>query len=592
MDKEQQTTEKSEPLRAPAARREDEPRGRQAAPAPRKEDKARGRLAALLLIVIAGGAAIFLVGRLIPSGRHLPAQEYFGIRDGETAIVLNGSLTAEKGIAADGRLYLESGDAAAVNPSVFYDEEDGLLIITTPGEKITETVPEEVSEDGNLMVRDGHLFLSYEYLASVSDVSADSFHDPERLVLTTDFEQTAASVVKDAPVRSAAGIRNPILADLAAGSEVQIRAAASESDPTIKEGWAFVSTGDGYTGYMEEKFLSEPYARSIPHESPVGEYTKLHMDEPVNMVFHQTTSQAANAALAEAIRDVEGVNVIAPTWFFLDSEEGAIASLASAEYVGAAHEAGLKVWAVLNDFDGGVSSASSTAAALSRDAGRTAIIDRVMSDLKESGADGLVIDFELVKAESAPDFLELVREFSARLRTLGLTFSICNYVPSFTAYYNRAEQARVADYLVVMCYDEHTAGSEKAGSVASLPFVRKGIEGTIAEAGAENVIAAIPFFTRLWTTEGGNVRSEAQGMRGAENCVESLGLAEKWDANAGQYYAEATEGDTTWQIWREDTDSIREKMNVIAAAGCAGVAEWKLGLEKPEVWPVISEGLA
>ena len=552
---------------------------------------ARQGLAALLLLVIAGGAAVFLGSRLIPSGKHVSPEAYFGIRDGETAVVINGTPSAENGRPEGEKLYLSYEDASSVNPSVFYDEEDELLIVTTPDQKMTVPVSEGSSGSGEYILADEGLFVSFDYLSEVSDMAVSRFEEPDRLVITTDFEQKAAAVTKKIPVRKSPGIRNPILTDLAEGTEVWLHE-DSDGVPEKKEGWAYVTTDDGYTGYVEEKYLSDASERTIAHESPVGEYTKHHSDEPVNMVFHQTTSQAANAALTEAAADVTGVNVIAPTWFFLDNEEGAVSSLESRDYVETAHALGYKVWPVLNDFDGGIASSSSTAAALSSDSSRTAIIDRVMEGLAESGADGLVIDIELVRADSASDFLELVREFSVRLRTAGLTFSICNYVPAFTSYYNRAEQARVADYLVVMCYDEHEAGSAKAGSVASLPFVRKGIEGTVAEAGAENVIAAIPFYTRLWITEGDTVRSEVQGMRGAENCVESLGLSEKWDANAGQYYAEATEGNTKWQIWREETDSIREKMNLIAAAGCAGVAEWKLGLEKPEIWPVISEGLA
>ena len=47
-------------------------------------------------------------------------------------------------------------------------------------------------------------------------------------------------------------------------------------------------------------------------------------------------------------------------------------------------------------------------------------------------------------------------------------------------------------------------------------------------------------------------------------------------------------GPTKYMMWMEDVQSIAEKMKVIRAGQTAGVAEWKLTLEDPEVWPVIS----
>ena len=46
-------------------------------------------------------------------------------------------------------------------------------------------------------------------------------------------------------------------------------------------------------------------------------------------------------------------------------------------------------------------------------------------------------------------------------RNQGVILSVDNYVPSSsTEFYNRAEQGRVADYVIVMAYDEHHAGGE------------------------------------------------------------------------------------------------------------------------------------
>ena len=56
----------------------------------------------------------------------------------------------------------------------------------------------------------------------------------------------------------------------------------------------------------------------------------------------------------------------------------------------------------------------------------------------------------------------------------------------------------MADYVIIMGYDEHYATSPEAGSVASIGWVREGIENTLEEVPAEKVINAVPFYTRLW----------------------------------------------------------------------------------------------
>jgi spore germination protein YaaH len=254
---------------------------------------------------------------------------------------------------------------------------------------------------------------------------------------------------------------------------------------------------------------------------------------------------------------------------------------------------GLSVWTVANDFDGAVNSSQDTMAALSAYAGRSRIIDTIVSETVRVGADGINIDFEKVNANSAPYYQEFIRELSVSCRNEGLVLSIDAYVPTYTAYLGRKELARVADYIVCMCYDEHTSGSDTAGSVSSLPFVKKGIRDTLKEVPAEQTIIALPFFTRLWkVNENAAPESRAMGMGETSAWISENAVNIVWDETAGQNYAEAKGVDGTSKVWIEDAQSISEKMGAVTEAGCAGVAEWKLGLETEDIWQVISEHLA
>ena len=113
-------------------------------------------------------------------------------------------------------------------------------------------------------------------------------------------------------------------------------------------------------------------------------------------------------------------------------------------------------------------------------------------------------------------------------------------------HYNRKEQAVVADYVVIMGYDEHFAGSDEAGSVASKEFVAQGIADTLTEVPPEKMINAIPFYTRL-----GDRGGRLQGTK-------ALSVAEGW-----QYVqdngAEAP-AERYWPVLRE-VMRLKEKLS-------------------------------
>ena len=539
------------------------------------------------------GIISFAAGRFIPTSSKRDPKEYFGIegRD-EVGVVVNGHVFETPGITLNEEIYLPIDEVSKyLNPGFFYSENENMFIITTPVEKIAVSVAD--SAEQNLFVsRDGKNYISYNYLYQYTDMDGDVvLGDTDRIVIRTVFDYDMRTVGEKAVVRERPTIRGLVLEKPEAGTQVSIL----ESDGSMDAGtWTRVTTPTGYTGYIENKYLEGDMIHVTEDRvRPELIYTHILREDKINMVFHQTDNQASNNMLAQSLEGVSGVNVIAPTWFYLESPEGDMSSVASDTYVATAHSRGLSVWTVANDFDGAVNSSKDTFSALSTYAGRSKIIDTIVSETVRVGADGINIDFEKVNADCAPYFLEFIRELSVSCRTQGLVLSIDAYVPTYTKYLGRAELARTADYIVCMCYDEHTSGSETAGSVSSLPFVQKGIRDTLKEVPPEQTVIALPFFTRLWkVNENAAPTSSAMGMGEAAAWLSENAANVVWDEETGQNYAEAKGVDGTSKIWIEDAQSISEKMKEVTAAGCAGVAEWKLGLETQDIWQVISDHLA
>ena len=85
------------------------------------------------------------------------------------------------------------------------------------------------------------------------------------------------------------------------------------------------------------------------------------------------------------------------------------------------------------------------------------------------------VDFEQVPGDAGEDYIEFLRELSNPCRANGLVLSVDNYVPrGYNSHYHWKEQGIVADYVIIMGYDEHYGGSQEVGSVASIILWRKG----------------------------------------------------------------------------------------------------------------------
>ena len=209
------------------------------------------------------------------------------------------------------------------------------------------------------------------------------------------------------------------------------------------------------------------------------------------------------------------------------------------------------------------------------------------------GIDGINVDFEKISKDCGVHYIQFIRELSVKCRQNGIVLSVDNYVPKgYNQQYNRKEQGVMADYVIIMGYDEHYVGSEEAGSVASLPWVEKGIQDTIAEVPAQRVINAVPFYTRLWKTEAGSLSSEAIGMDTAQEVVNTNNAQVYWDSDVSQNYGSFEKDGCTYQIWIEDSQSIAAKVQLIQKYNLAGVAAWKLGFENSSIWQVITDNLS
>lgn len=556
-----------------------------------QKKKAAPVLVVLILIVLVGAAGVvsFLINRYKPGTEYMAGNEYFNLTDENSiALIQNGELLEEQAVLIGGEpyaayTYVES----QLNSCFYWDEETKGILLTTSG-GVQTLLPGDAAvaktPGGQPAVQqesDGTVYISLDVVKEYTDLDYAYYSDPNRVVIRNEWDGVEQATVQSdtAQVRQKGGIKSLILADVQKGDTLLYL--------ENLDNWCKVMTADGYTGYIQTEDISEPEAieaRTAKKDS----YERIARDHKINLVWHQSTSTESNDAMAEMTAEMTGVNVISPTWFSVTDETGTISSLASADYVKLAHEAGREVWGLIDNFNEAFDETTDLAYA----SVRSRIIEQLLAEAASCGMDGINVDFENLKEAGIPHYLQFLRELTSAAHAQNLVVSVDTPVPqAYTMYYQRGEQARFVDYMIVMAYDEHFAGSEEAGSVSSLPFVQQAVEEMTRVMPADQVICGIPFYTRVWTEKFGQsaITSEVLGMDGAKNYAKENQMTETWDASLGQNVATVETSDARYTIWMEDEQSMEEKLKVIQSADLAGVAEWKLGFECADVWSLISK---
>ena len=549
----------------------------------RKNSILKAFCAVFFLAVITGG--VFLYWKFGPSRERADLTSVYKADKNETVLYLNYEKQEAVGIYENGQTYLPMDWVSEnVNSRFYWDEGEEMLVYALP-EEILYADGSSVGSGGQplILAKEDGVYVSMGLVLNYTKVRIQAFDrtDAKRVFIEDTFENVPMADVRGTvQVRTKKDVKSPILTECRRGDSVTVL----ETD----EKWVKVATPDGHVGYVKNRKLKNLRSETMESDFKEPVYQNISLDEKILLAFHQVTIPEANGKLEELLEPSEGVNVIVPTWFTLSSNDGDYESLASRGYVDKAHEKGLQVWAMLDNFSKECSKNVQSEILLSKTATRQKLIAVMMEEAENYGFDGFNLDFESLKPEAMPHYVQFIREMSIACRERGLVLSVDNYVPSeYTADYNRKEQGIVADYVIIMGYDEHYAGGEK-GSTASIEFVEKGITDTLLEVPKEKIINAVPFYTRLWTEEDGKTTSSALGIYKAKEWIDENDVELSWQEDLGQYYGEHKESETaTEYLWMEEEKSLGLKMDLIRKYDLAGTAGWKLGLESPEIWDVI-----
>ena len=433
----------------------------------------------MIILVIAAVVGAFLWKRYSPSDEEYGQNAYFGIeQEGQLAITVDNQVVEPLGMIADGKAYIQYEIVRDhINSRFYWDPNENTLLYTLPTDMVSVEVGskdysvsnEKQSEDYVILRTDGSTaYIALDFIQQYTNIDYEVYDDPSRVMIVTDWgETTVAEVRRDTQVRYQGGVKSPILTQISKGDEVTI--------VEREENWKKVRTKDGFIGYVKNSALRDEETKEISRDFEEQEFTNISKDYTINMVWHNVTNSDANSGVLEMIAQTKGLTTIAPTWFHVADTDANLTSIASTEYVNYAHQSNIEVWAAIRDFDGGIDSYEESYEVLSHTSKRTKLINQLISEALRVGIDGINVDFERISEDCGEHFIQFIRELSVRCRQNGLVLSVDNYVPmGYNMQYDRKEQGIVADYVVIMGYDEHYAVHRKRDRYRPMISLRTG----------------------------------------------------------------------------------------------------------------------
>ena len=559
---------------------------------------------ALIVIIVAITGISALIKKYTPSKERQELSEYYNLTsEDQVAIILNNEVIETTAKMIGDHVYIDYQFVHdSLNPRFYWDANENILLYATARDLISAEadsnsylVTKSSIDYGRPIVKatSDSAYIDLDFVKEYSDFTYEYFSDPNRIIVYNTWgNYEVATVRRNTHIRVKGGIKSPILADVKEKDQLCIL--------EVGDNWTKVMTNDGVVGYVQGKRLSGTTedTRSSDYEPEV--FAHITKDFEICMAWHQMTTRAVNSDVASVLASTKGINVISPTWFYLNDNNGGIADLGSTDYVNYCHSQGVEVWALVSNLE---NSDVDTTYVLTHTSTRQNLVNQIVSVAIQYNLDGINLDFEALNREEVGHaYIQFVRELSIKCENNGIVLSIDNYVPtSYTSFYNRSEQANFADYVVIMGYDEHYAGSDE-GSVSSLGWVRQGVIDTLAEVPANQVILGMPFYTRVWALtpdeEAGDnddidanilysVSSQVYGMRSANNLLANYGVEKQWLEDSGQNYAEFESEGITYKVWLEDSASAEARLKLMDEYELAGASFWKLGFETSDVWDTI-----
>ncbi len=523
-----------------------------------------------------------------------PNEQVISISEEPYLVIADKVYTDSDSVILDGETIYISYDIIKehVDPNLFYDENEEMVIFTDDQRVLRCTINHKEASINhkkfylNYPIKkvDNKIYIPEEVLYIYYNLEITHWEETNAIVVNKQAHNHLIGVVvqEGGDIRFSFSKKAPILLkDVAVNTELLVFEEYKD--------WYKVRTNDGIIGYMEKVYLKVDLINNTAGTNKaIGEGTN-NSKERINLTWDYVHTKMVSI---ESIEPIYGVNVVSPTWFSIVSEEGDILDKGNQEYVSAYKNYGYQVWPLINNnFDPEL-----TSKLLASSNKRQELIEKIAKIYDVYGVDGINIDFENVYMKDKELLTQFVRELYPVFKEKGMVVSMdvtpISVSENWSQCYDRKRLSETVDYIILMAYDQHWSTSPVEGSVAQYSWVEESLQAVLKEVPNEKLILGVPFYSRLWTIRHidgkEEVSSKALSMDEVNSFIEENNVELIWEEESGQYYGEVSKDGITYKIWLEDTESLQLKASLVNKYQLAGIASWRKGFEKGEVWPAIS----
>ncbi len=220
---------------------------------------------------------------------------------------------------------------------------------------------------------------------------------------------------------------------------------------------------------------------------------------------------------------------------------------------------------------------------LSDPTARTAAIKNIYNFVTVNHFAGISIDFEDIYPQDQPKLVLFMQELYGVFHPIGLEVSV--NIPLDDDDYNAAVLAPASDFLILMAYDENSAGSDPAGPLASQNWFTNNLKWRLAQAPANKYIVALGNYGYDW--QGQEIDGSEDTFQNAMQTAKESGSNIQLDAAtlnpAFDYY---DSNNNLHHVWFLDATTVYNEIVAAKNYGFAGYGLWRLGSEDPTVWQV------
>ena len=495
----------------------------------------------------------------------------------------------------DDIIYLSEADIANFFDKHIYYDEGTEKIITTYEKKIAEIGFEEnvININGSdkeiyahAIRENGEVYLPVSEMADVYDVEIQSI--PETKVITMDSldrEQKRAIVNKDTAVKSSTNFIARTVDRVEKGEAVIVVSTDGK--------YSRIRTSDGKIGIIKSNRLENEFTIREDMEE------EKQVDGKVNLTWDYFSEYVS--APDRSGTTIEGVNVVSPSFFYLDTD-GELKENVGSEgqaYIEWAHNNGYKVWPMVSNAVAANESLDITSNIMNSYESRKKLIENIVEKCVEYDLDGINIDFENMYAEDKDMYSRFIIELTPRLKEIGMVTSVDVTAPdgadTWSLCFDRNVIGDVADYIIFMAYDQNGTSSLKPGTTAGYNWVQLNLTKFLQTEAIEpeKLILGIPFYTRVWTTDsdGDIISRNTVDMKDIDSVIPE-GVEKTWNDELKQNYVEYMDGSNKRQIWIENIESLKAKVSLVIENNLAGVASWQKDMESNDVWQMLESELA